>query len=49
MVGGHVTLVSALHPTALLPAAQLQRHVRSLAAFKPAASLNVAMDGWHMT
>jgi len=49
MVGGHVTLVSALNPTALLPAAELQRHVHSVAAFKPASSLYVTMDGGHMT
>jgi len=49
MVGGHVTLVSAFHPTAVLPDAELQRHVHSVAAFKPTASLNVAMDGGHVT
>jgi len=49
MVGEHVTLVSALYPTAKLPAAELQRHVHSVAAFKPAASPNVAMEGGHMT
>jgi len=49
MVGGHVTLVSVLNPAALLPAAELQRHVHSVAAFKPTASLNVAMEGGHMT
>jgi len=49
MVGGHVTLVSALNPTALLPAAELQRHVHSVDAFNPAGSLNVAMEGEHMT
>jgi len=49
MVGRHVTLVSALNPTALLSTAELQRHVHSVAAFIPAASLNVAMDGGHMT
>jgi len=49
VVGGHVTLVSALCPTALLPAVELQRHVHSLAAFQPTASLNVAMYGGHVT
>jgi len=44
-----MTLVSALNPAALQPAAELQRHVHSVAAFKPAASLNVTMDGGHMT
>jgi len=49
MVGGNMTLVSALYPTALLPAAELQKHVHSVAAFKQAASLNVAKDGGHVT
>jgi len=44
-----VTLVSALYPTALMPTAELQRHVHSVAAFKPAALLNVAMDEGHVT
>jgi len=49
--GGHdiVTLVSAFYPTAVLPAAELQRHVYSVAAFKPTATLNVVMDGGHVT
>jgi len=53
MVGEHVTLVSAfyrlLYPTALLPAAELQRHVHLVAAFKPTASLNLAKEGGHVT
>jgi len=49
MVRVHVTLVSALYPTAKLPAAELQRLVHPVAAFKPAASPNVAMHGGHMT
>jgi len=44
-----MTLISALYPTALLPAAELQRHLHSVAAFKPAALLNVHKDGGHMT
>jgi len=41
----HISLI----PTALLPAAELQRHLHSVAAVKPADSLNVRKDGGHMT
>jgi len=44
-----MTLISALYPTALLPAAELQMHLHSVAAFKLAALLNVPKDGGHMT
>jgi len=44
-----MTLISALYPIALLPAAEMQRHLHSVAALKPSALLNIAIDGGHMT